>query len=98
MSLSQTLKDHIRFKGTVNLTELHQIAEEQNHKQSNCERQLRLLAEKDFIEPIKNDKGCITGYKWIGKAEVIFNESIMDKDWLKELEKIKIRDKQQTLI
>ena len=66
-SLKKSLLFHIQSQGEATLNELHQIARDTNHKESNCERQLRSLSEGENapVKPLKNEKGHITGYYYV---------------------------------
>lgn len=63
MSLKQELSDWIKKDGYVSLSDIHEYAENRGYRQSNAERCLRKGRPLD-IQPVKNSKGYITGYKY----------------------------------
>lgn len=64
-SLKQKLLDLIRVKGYASLNELHALTHSLGYKESNCERRMREIVEKELVKKdIK--KGVIVGYFYVG--------------------------------
>lgn len=57
------IKNHPKI---TSLDDIHRLARMFGHKESTAERSMRLLCAGD-VEPVKNEKGHITGYRWIKK-------------------------------
>lgn len=65
-SLKNILFNYIKFRGEITSYEAERLAKEHNYKISNMERRMR---ECSGIEKIYNERGVITGYRYI-KPEV----------------------------
>lgn len=67
MSLIKILNDKIKEAGQLSVEEVEIIAKDNGRKISNAERRLR-KSESPNIAPVKNKKGYITAYRWIGES------------------------------
>ena len=78
MSLKEQLKNSIRSHGEIGISVLEDTTKKLGFKISNYERRCRELTNEGLIKPIRNDKGYIAGYKWIGERDVVtyLNEGI----------------------
>lgn len=63
-SLRAILNKEIRERGYLSVNEVEVLCKRENHKMSNAERRLR-HSESPNVEPVKNDKGAIVGYKYL---------------------------------
>ena len=66
-SLKTEIIQLIRNRGIVNLSAVHELAHSLNYKESNAERQCRHLVEESKIVAIRNSKGWIKEYEFIGE-------------------------------
>lgn len=71
-SLKEKLHNMTRSRGYSTLDEVHAAAVSMNRKVSYAERLMR-PSESPEIETMYNEKGFVTGYKWIG--ETVFKSS-----------------------
>lgn len=69
MGLKQNLYSEIQQKGVISYEEAEQIAKREGRKIDNMTRRLRELMESGLIEPIRNEKRIITGYRYISKDQ-----------------------------
>lgn len=70
-SLKELLHNVIRSRGYISLDEAHQIgfSMKKPKKASNVERCLRPSLSPE-VETLYNEKGYVSGYKWIGETVV----------------------------
>lgn len=66
MSLKEDLNKKIKEKGEMTYNEVENYCKIWGHKPSYAERELR-PSKSPEIESIKNKKGHIVSYRWIGK-------------------------------
>ena len=82
LGLKQILFSEIQQKQVIKLDEAYQIAKDNGYDYENAKRRLRELMNKELIEPIRNEKRIITGYRYISKErpaiEILqFNQGAM---------------------
>ncbi len=70
-SLLEVLKRYIKAQGSVTIGMEEDIILKHKYKISTGERVLRILVKKGFLEYVKNEKGVVTGHKWIGEKDVV---------------------------
>ena len=70
-SLKTELLDAIKrsYPNLYLMQEMEDLAVRKRYKVSNCERRARELVEVSLIEPIKNEKGYLTGYILIPRQD-----------------------------
>jgi hypothetical protein len=64
MSLKKILNDKIQQAGQLSVEEIEIISKDNGYKISNAERRLR---ESPNVLALKNDRGYIKAYAWIGE-------------------------------
>jgi len=86
-SLQKELLENIKqaYPNSQSLDELFAISQMLGHKDSLCERKLRLLVQSKLVEVLKDDKKQNYAYKWI-------KPTINDYD-IREFTNTKIQDK-----
>jgi hypothetical protein len=65
--LKQNLYSEIQRRGVIRLEEAYQLAHDLGYDYENAKRRLREMGNSGLIEPIKNKKGFISHYRYIGK-------------------------------
>lgn len=76
MSLKTKLNQAIADQGFITLDQAYKIGADLNHKQKTVERTLNPSLNSE-VSTVKNEKGQITGYKWV-KAIKIFSTTPCD--------------------
>ena len=89
MSLKANLNERIKHKGYLMRSEVYSIASELGYDQSTALRDLRPSSSPN-IKTVLNDKGYITGYRWIGKE--------LPETYSKKTLKLRELSRQQSLI
>ena len=70
ISLKTELHRVIREAHYISTSDLERIVKNLRYKLSNAERRLR-PSESPMIREVKNEKGHITGYEWIGELPIV---------------------------
>jgi predicted transcriptional regulator len=65
LGLKQKLFTEIQQQGAIRLDEAYQFAHDAGYDYENCKRRLRELMNTGLVEPIKNEKRFIIGYRYI---------------------------------